>query len=138
MKTYIIIILFLLILFASYFTKPQVLKIEGLNFCNGCIDIYNKCHPGTVPTRGCSANDLSTCYSFYDENGNLHSPCGLLDKTSDQEKSCNTCKNCLYCKKINKKENKCLPKIIFQIGGKEICDECPLNDQCLPGSNYII
>ena len=127
-----------MLILIAYFSRSYYNNIENLNFCDGCIDIYNKCHPGTIPTIGCGSSDLNTCYSFYDENGNLHSPCGLLDKTSNQEKSCNTCKNCLYCKKFNKKDNKCFPKIIFQIGGKDLCRECPLNDVCLPGNNYII
>ena len=131
-------ILVILIFIFFYLTRNKIM--ENYVFCNGCVDVYGKCHPGTVATRGCNAFDLSTCYVFYDENGNVHTPCGLLDKTSDQEKSCSTCSQCIFCKKsdTDKSKNKCIPKIIFQIGGKIICDECPLNDICLPGNDYII
>ena len=90
--------------------------------CTGCLDEELKCHPGTNPV--CSNQSQTLCYSFYDENSNLRTPCGLYDSFGNVEESCKNCSQyCEYCIGPDKK-GRCIGRELFN------CKLCPYSRIC--------
>lgn len=125
-KIFIIIIIFIVcLIFISissikeHLTTDEKLK---LRYCEGCLDENLKCHPGCVPV--CSNINTTSCYAFYDENGNLRTPCSLYDYSDDVEESCKNCQNyCIYCVDKNNRGS-CVSRSIFD------CNLCPNSRIC--------
>ena len=106
----------------DYFTNYTEITNEKLVNCEGCLDENLRCHTGTVPM--CTNLNTNICYSFYDENGDIRSPCGIFDKSDNAEESCKNCQtNCQWCiDKYNR--GSCISREIFD------CDLCPNSRIC--------
>ena len=110
--------------------KENLSNLKVVN-CTGCLDETLKCHPGTNPV--CSNTSNTLCYAFYDENGNVRTPCGLYDTFDDVKKSCENCQTyCEYCIGPDKK-GRCIGRNLFN------CKLCPYSRRCLenPFNIYI-
>ena len=92
-----------------------------VNECqNGCLDKKGICHFGTNPI--CRFNNV--CYAFYDENGDLKTPCDTFDRYNKNIfQDCNNCRYCRLCIDGNKKQS-CISQKDFT------CYKCPFSDGC--------
>jgi len=103
------------------FTDQVEIK-NKIVYCPGCLDETGQCHPQVAPI--CTDLNNTVCYSFYDENGNLKSPCSLFDRNKkDYIKSCDMCDKCIMCIDKDFNEN-CVSKSIFD------CETCPNSRIC--------
>ncbi len=114
----IFIIIIIFILFTMIPLKTNIELFEG------CRNFKGRIYDGTVPV--CMNKEQSTCYSFYDNKGDLHSPCGMneINKQETKENCENCSKHCQYC--INKyKKGNCISRQIFN------CKLCPYSELCI-------
>ena len=110
-----ILIIIILIIFLAVILTPS-----GRECFEGCRDFKGRLYIGTTPA--CMNKEKSRCYSFYDENGELHAPCGMAEGTKENCDGCS--QHCQYCIGKNRKGS-CISRQIFD------CKLCPYSDICL-------